>query len=778
MRTFVIFYALGVFVLQQQTELPEIYCLSLGVALGLMLLAWRCISTLGLLGRCAIVVAGIALGFSCAGIMAHSRMAEALPGSNEGIDIALTGTVASMPQAMERGVRFEFDVETSSVVTPSHISLAWYRNEHGELTMPRAGERWQFTVRLKRPHGNINPNGRDYEAWLLERGIRASGSVRQSEPQSSMRLDDFVWRPSYLIERWRQNIRDRFLVELQEAPYAGILVALAIGDQQAISPELWQIFARTGITHLMSISGSHITMLAALAYLVTAFLWRRSTRLPLFVPVQHAAAVGGLFAAFCYCLLAGFAVPAQRTLYMLAVVAVVSVVRREMAASRVLALALLGVLLIDPWAVLAPGFWLSFGAVGLLLFVGTGLRGKDHWLKSWGKAQWAVTVGMLPALLALFQQFSVVSPVVNFIAIPVVGAVITPLAVAACLPGLGVLLPVAHWLTSLLMIFIEFMANLPLAIWQQAAPPMVYLLIALGGGLWLLLPRGFPSRWLGLIAFIPLLTYAPARPAANTADIRVLDVGQGLAVHIQTANHDLLFDAGPAFSADADSGTRIIVPYLRALGVRGLDMMVVSHADRDHSGGAESVLAMVPVRQIKSSLPFEHILSAQPVQHSDCIAGESWDWDGVQFQMLHPDQELINHRVEHRTNDLACVLRISAGGRTALLTSDIEAPQELVLVAAVPDKIAADVLVVPHHGSRTSSTPEFIAAVGARDAIFPVGYRNSFGHPKADVVARYFSSGATLHRTDFDGAIKIALSEGNVHIEHERDVSRRYWHAR
>jgi competence protein ComEC len=321
--------------------------------------------------------------------------------------------VAGLPQALERGVRFEFEVEQAVAGVPPRISLAWYRgrddtDDEASPAMPvRAGERWHFTVRLKRPHGNLNPHGFDYEAWLFERGVRATGYVR---PASAARIEAQVWRPGYAVEMLRETIRDRFRAALPDAPYAGILIALAVGDQHAIDPGLWQTFARTGITHLMSISGLHVTMLAGLAYALINWLWRRSANLPLRLPAQHAAAMGGFLAAFLYCLLAGFAVPAQRTLYMLAVVAAARLSAREISGSRVLSLALLLVLLLDPWAVLAGGFWLSFGAVALLFHIGSGRLGPVHWLLEWGRAQWAVTLGMLPALLALFQQFSLVSP--------------------------------------------------------------------------------------------------------------------------------------------------------------------------------------------------------------------------------------------------------------------------------------------------------------------------------------------------------------------------------
>jgi len=779
MRIFVLAFAVGIWLLQQRAALPAAAWLAgLGIGALLLLALQKSAPVTRRLIRSALLVSAAAmLGFVWAAGFAHLRLAEELPAEIEGRDIELSGVVAGLPQALERGVRFEFDVEDAGTGVPPHISLAWYRSrdatddDASPLIPVRAGERWRFTVRLKRPHGNLNPHGFDYEAWLFERGIRATGYVR---PRSEERIDARVWRPGYAVEMLRESIRDRFRAALPDEPYAGILIALAVGDQQSIDAELWQTFSRTGITHLMSISGLHVTMFAGLAYMLINWLWRRSARLPLRLPAQQAAAVGGFLAAFIYCLLAGFAVPAQRTLYMLGVVAAVRLWGREVAASRVLLLALLLVLLVDPWAVLAPGFWLSFGAVALLFHIGSGRLGPAHWLVEWGRAQWAVTLGMLPALLALFQQFSLVSPLANAVAIPVVSFIITPLALAGTLPFLDPLLSLSHLITTWLMMFIGWLAMLPLAMWQQAAPPAWSVLLALAGGVWLLLPRGFPARWLGLLAFLPLLTAVPVRPAAGAAEIAVLDVGQGLAIHVQTTTHDLLFDAGPAFSADADSGNRIIAPYLRARGVRGLDMLVISHADKDHEGGAASVLAALPVDVLKSSLPFEHALSAQPVPQQPCVDGDSWTWDGVHFDMLHPGAEALSRK----TNDASCVLRVTAGGKAMLLTSDIEAVSEAALLKRHPADLAAAVMTAPHHGSRTSSTPAFITAVAVRDVIFPIGYRNRFGHPKEDVVARYVEAGARLHRTDADGAVRVGLGAAGTSFRHEREERRRYWHAR
>ncbi|MFA7281605.1 MAG: DNA internalization-related competence protein ComEC/Rec2, partial [Sterolibacterium sp.] len=719
MRLSILCFAVGIVWLQQQASLPdgvELAWLAVaGSVLLLMPLGRPCV-------RSAAPIGAFLLGIAWSGASAQYRLADALATIDEGRDLHLVGVVSSMPQRFENGVRFEFRVEQADAQVPEHISLAWYRGWRREIdeteevefhAAPQlhAGERWQLTTRLKRPHGNLNPAGFDYEAWLLEAGIRATGYVR-SVPENR-RLNDFVLSPGNLIEKLREDIRERFYRILPEQPYAGVLVALAVGDQRAIDNELWQLFSRTGITHLMSISGLHVTMFASLVYALLNWLWRRSPVLPLMIPAQRAAVVGGFIAALLYCLIAGFAVPAQRTLYMLTVVAIALWTQRTITPSRVLALALLAVLLLDPWAVLAAGFWLSFGAVGLLFYIGSGRLGALHWLGEWGRSQWAVTLGSLPALLLLFQQFSLVSPLANALAIPVVSFIVTPLVLAAAaLPPLGFLLFPAHQMTAWLMSFIAWLGEMPWAVWQQHAPPTWAWLTGLLGCAWLLLPRGFPARWLGLIALLPLLLVPAPRPAVGEVKLVVLDVGQGLAMHIQTAEHDLLYDTGPVYSPEANSGNRVIVPYLRALGVARLDGLVVTHQDTDHSGGAEAVLDAVAVDWLMSSLSYEHGFSALPVRTLPCSAGQAWEWDGVRFEVLHPlaDQYAAPAR---KTNDMSCVLMVSNAFGKVLLTSDIEALSEKALLERAAGRLRADLLIVPHHGSRTSSTPGFIQAVGA-----------------------------------------------------------------
>lgn len=752
-------FALGVWLLQHCAVLPAPTLLAVLAAAGGILLLPR-------LRRAALIGAAL-LGFAWAGGYAHWRLDAALPAEWEGRDIEVTGVVAELPQHFERGVRFVFAPDQASAPVPSRIALSWYRHvavateeagddeaaPAGSLPLPKAGERWRFVVRLKRPHGNLNPHGFDYEGWLFERDIRATGYVRKSA------LTERQETAAISIENLREATRARIQRALPAQPYAGVLTALALGDQQAISPELWRLFAATGITHLMSISGLHVTMIGGLVAWLTFALWRRSARLPLVWPAQKAAAVAGFGGACAYALLAGFGVPAQRTLYMLGVVVVALLAGRNLSAPTVLGAALLLVLLLDPWAVLSAGFWLSFGAVALIFHVTTGRLAPAHWLATWLRTQWAITLGMIPLLLALFQQFSLVSPFANALAIPLVSLFVTPLALLGSLPGFAWALDLAHALLVPLLGLLRWLAELPGALWQQHAPPPWAVPLALLGTAWLLLPRGFPARWAGALLFLPLFLIAPERPAPGALAVTVLDVGQGQAVHVQTATRDLLFDAGPAYGGtgtQSDAGSRILVPYLRAAGVRRLDTLIVSHADKDHAGGADALIAAVPVSAVERR----------------CVDGQGWEWDGVRFRVLHPHE--ADYAGKRPSNALSCVLHIESKQGTMLIPGDLEGPAERELLARHGAALRADILVAPHHGGKQTSSPEFVAAVGADEVIFPVGYRNRFGHPHPEVLARF--AGARIHRTDAHGAVRIQFAATGTQVHHVREDRRRYWH--
>ena len=775
MSTAILAFAAGVLLLQFQPALPAPAWL-----LAIPLFAAAAFVCVRREWRAGALAAAFALGFLWAAALAQVRIADRLDAALEGHDLDVVGVISSLPAVSERGVRFEFDVESGAggAPLPSKLLISWYRTPFvsgvdelpgvlEDVSRVHPGERWSFRVRLRRPHGNVNPFGFDYEAWLLERGVGATGYVRGGARPLGARNS-----PMDRIEQAREAVRDRFVALLGVSPASGILVALAVGEQRAIANEEWRLFSRTGVTHLMSISGLHVTLISGLFAALVSFGWRRVPRLALALPARKAAALAAVGAAFGYSLLSGFAVPAQRTCYMVAVVAAALWTGQIASAGRVLALALAVVLLADPWAVLAPGFWLSFGAVALIFYVTLGWTEAPGKAVQWVRIQWAITLGLAPAALLLFGQISLVGPLANALAIPLVSAVITPLALAGVLVPVDALLFAAEWLTLWMLVFLEWCAALPLALWQQHVPPPWAVLLALAGVGWLLAPRGVPSRWAGALLLLPVVLIEPPHPAPGEAWIATLDVGQGLAVVVRTARHVLLYDAGPQYGPESDGGERVVVPYLRATGVREIDALVLTHQDSDHTGGAASVLANVDTGRMLSSLARAHPLHALVAESGACLRGAAWEWDGVRFELLHPASIEAGARV--RANNLSCVLRVATAHGAMLLTGDIERAAEAELSEGSA-AIRSEALLVPHHGSTTSSTPEFLSAVAPRFAVVAAGYRNRFRHPRAEVLERYAFLGATVLRTDLDGAVTLRFAAGGVQAETARGERPRYW---
>ncbi|MGQ0578536.1 MAG: DNA internalization-related competence protein ComEC/Rec2 [Betaproteobacteria bacterium] len=771
----------GAWWLHQRPVLPDLTGTAVLVPLAaLWLLAGRRKGAFARMAARAIAAAAFAIGgFFWSAAMGYWSLAPALPDSWEGRDIELSGVIAAMTQPAERGVRFVFDVErahTPGAEVPPRISLTWYQAaDTAQLPDLHPGQHWRLSARLRRPHGNANPGGFDFEAWMLERGIRAVGYVRTDRPSTLVVVR--VNRPAYVLERAREAVRARLLRALDGRPYAGVIVALAVGDQRAIPPSQWRVFTRTGVNHLMSISGLHITMVASLAYLLVLRLWRRSESLTLRLPAARAAAAAGLAAAVAYAALSGFAVPAQRTVFMLAIVAVALWLGRMTRPLVVLAAAAALVIIVDPMAVISAGFWLSFGAVAVIMLAGGGRIGRFSWLGAWARTQWAVTLALVPLLLAMFQQVSLVSPIANAVAIPMVSLVVVPLTLLAAVVPFDGLAYAAHAVMSLCMSLLETLDRVPDAAWQQHAPPPWAVPLAMLGALWMLLPRGFPSRWVGAGLMLPLFLWLPPRPSPGELWLTVLDVGQGLAVVARTREHALLYDTGPAFSDQVSAGERIVVPYLRASGVRRLDGVIVSHDDLDHSGGALAVLQAMPVQWMFSPLSALHPVSEAAAVARRCRAGERWDWDGVAFEMLHPEGESYNAS-DIKDNDRSCVLRIVSPYGAVLLPADIERRSEIELLRSSSAHLSAEVLIAPHHGSRTSSTAEFVRAVAPRLVVFTVGYRNRFGHPHPAVVRRYREQGSELLRTDLAGAVLVRMSSSGIETSGWRQTERRYWQGR
>jgi competence protein ComEC len=770
MRLFVVCLVIGAWALQHEAELPRLRLELLGIAL-LLACHWvaphrRAVRVLLLAGSGALV------GFGYSAWRAEARLADALPAAAEGRDLELVGIVAGLPQLTERGTRFVFHVESAGAA-PRVVSLMWHAGPSRPALVP--GQRWKLTARLKRPRGLSNPHAFDFAPWALERRIRAAGYVRGTPAPQLVTARADGWPQT--LHRWRDTIRDVLLSRLGEGRMRGVLVALAIGDQDAIAAGDWDLFWRTGVGHLMSISGLHITMLAGLAFLASRFLWALAPPLALRLPARKAGMMTGVAVALGYTLLTGYAVPAQRTFCMLAVMALCVLADRHGSPSRVLALAVLAVIAFDPWAVLAPGFWLSFGAVAAI-FYGMALRTGHHGvLRAACREQLIVTVAMLPMLVALFHEFPLVSPLANAIAIPVVSLAVVPLTLAGTL--LPAALDAAHALMVLVVSALEWLGALPGAMLETHAPRAWTVVAALAGCAWLLAPRGVPLRSFGAFWLAPLFLVLPAQPRHGEAWIDVLDVGSGLALIVRTASHALAYDAGPSWSGNSDSGKRIVVPFLRGEGVARLSGQVVSHADDDHAGGAVSVAASRRPAWLLSSLAATHALHGMVPHSVGCEAGQRWEWDGVEFDVLHPHGDRVFRRggsPKVRENDRSCVLRVQAAGASMLLTGDIEARSEAEMLARGA-RLRADVLLVPHHGSRTSSTAAFLDAVRPRLAIVSAGYRNRFGHPHPVVLARYGARGIGVRRTDHDGALRVVLPADSRRAIEVRGHGwqRRYW---
>lgn len=791
MRIIAVAFCAGVCLLQLQAELTgpralaaALLTLTATVAVVFPRL-WRSGGGAGRLGGAGLIaIAAVAAGMGWAALRAEWRLADALDVAAEGVDLEVVGRVAELPQPLGDGVRFVFEPEPGPPGVPARVLLSWYaeRAQAGSPPSVRAGELWRFRVRLRRPHGLANAGGFDYEAWLLQRGVRATGYVRgeatllATPPQGLM----------HQVHRWRGEVRDRFGAALGDAPYAGILAALAVGEQRAIPPAQWEVFRRTGVAHLVSISGLHVSLLAMLAGGMVGWGWRRVPACALRWPAHKAAALAALGAGVAYALLAGMGIPVQRAAIMLAVAAAALIGGRALAPSRILALALLAVLVFDPWAVLAAGFWLSFGAVAVILFVlGGRAAGRGGW-RGAVRIQLAITLAMVPALLLLFQSFPLLSPLANAVAIPLVSFVITPLVLLAVPLPFEELLLAAHAAATPMMHVLEGLARLDGAQWQQAAPPAWLVLAASVASAVLLLPRATPAKLAGVAVLAALLAWQPPRPLQGAFAATVLDVGQGLAVHVQTATRDLLFDAGPPYGGAADAGSRVVVPYLQARGVRRLDAMLLSHEDSDHVGGARSVLEALPVAAVLVGEAHAAPRWAQgPAAAADvrpCRAGEQWEWDGVRFELLHPAAADGARASGRHGNDRSCVLKVTAAAGALLLTGDVTAAAEAAVLGRFgAARLASTVVVSAHHGSRSSSSPPFVDATRPLAVVHSAGHRNPFGHPHAAVSARWAAVGARNLRTDRDGAIGLrfgATAGAGVEVQPWRRAHRRYWHGR
>ncbi|WP_413880164.1 DNA internalization-related competence protein ComEC/Rec2 [Candidatus Aalborgicola defluviihabitans] len=728
------------------------------------------------------------LGFGATGLRANAYLADALDPALEGRDLRVTGVVANLPQRSEAGLRFRFEVESAtldgqSAHLPPRLDVAWYGESAlsvAGLSRPlpnvQAGERWAMTLRVKAPHGTRNPHGFDYELWLWELGVQATGYVRAGAKDPAPQRLAQTWR--YPVALARQIVRGRINAQVAQHQTAGVLAALVVGDQAAIERADWDVFRATGVAHLVSISGLHITMFAWGAALLVGWLWRRSGALCTVLPAPQAALLGGVLLATGYAVFSGWGVPAQRTCLMLATVALLRLSGARWPWTMVWMLACAVVVAFDPWALLQSGFWLSFVAVGVLFATDSGAY-NDHSTRANGlkgkllsglREQWVITVALTPLTLLLFGQVSVVGLAANALAIPWVTLVVTPLAMA------GVVLPwlwdVAAGAMGWLLAYLQWLASWPWAVVTVAVPPLWVAVAGVLGGVALVLPWQWSMRLLGVPLLLPVLLWRAPVPAAGQFELLAADIGQGNAVLVRTANHALLYDAGPRYSLESDAGHRVLAPLLQALQVR-LDTVVLSHRDMDHVGGASAVLTQQPQATVISSIEADNPLQTQRAIQR-CVAGQHWEWDGVAFDILHPQD--ADYDTPAKSNAMSCVLRISNGAQTALLVGDIEQPQEARLMEQGAN-LKATVLLVPHHGSKTSSSGVFLDAVAPQTAIVQSGYRNRFGHPAPVVLERYQERSITVVDSPHCGAYTWQSWQAQ-NGACMRVQGLRYWHHR
>ncbi|MEY3224255.1 MAG: hypothetical protein RL565_445 [Pseudomonadota bacterium] len=728
-----------------------------------------------------------------------------------------------MPQSSRSGAKFSFKVDQAFLGKeliesfPPQVYLSWQPAWRNPQDVPEVipGQRWEFKVKIKRPYGSLNPYTFDFERWSFHQDFGASGSVRSGKliAEKDILFTEFALAMEY--QRWKLRQKIQRLLP-KDARYGGVIAALVMGDQNAIDQEDWRVFNATGIGHLISISGLHVTMLAGFGAMLATFLWRRNT-LPLLIPVGKVAAAVGFLTAFVYAWLAGFQIPAQRTMYMVGVVAFALWSGRNPRSFDIWWWALAFVLLIDPMALYTPGFWLSFGAVAAILYamqdsdgllgLPTGRELELDWkhrvteaLREACRVQAVVTIALLPLTLFWFYQVSIVSPLANAVAIPLVSYIVTPLAIAgALLPDFigKCLLISAHATMDYLAIMLAWMASWKWAIawssqpaWWAVALSTIGIVIAIRPGS---IRESWPSRVIGLVLCLTLFIQPLSNINLANGEFRatVLDIGQGTAVLIETKSKRLLYDTGPIQGKD-NAGQRIILPYLRGRGINHIDRMVISHSDSDHIGGAASLLKEIGFDSMMGSLPSTNPLLAnledRKIPAIPCRFSQKWVWDGVEFHIWHPNEfTVFEDQHPRKPNEVSCVLEVRNKTTSFWLTGDVEKQGEAEIVERLTQDALNDYLkdrtlifMAPHHGSKTSSSQELLMALSPDEAFAQNGYRNRYGHPHPMVTARYQGMDIPFYQTPNTGAqvweFRSTSDPGEVEPLFWRQDNRRLWH--
>lgn len=698
-----------------------------------------------------ILIASVFFSYACT--VAHLRLAWQLPRKNENKAVIIQGIVASLPVRHSLHISFLFSMQrlAQHKITAKLVTLNWY----GHAPDLHVGDVWQVMVKLKRIHGLANPGGFDYQAYALQHNIIATGYVTKSKLNQRLNSHWFY----HPVDRLRQYFNQEIAQNVEDHSFMPMIQALVVGNKSGISQQQWQVLQHTGTNHLMVIAGLHIGLLSGLMFLLVYFFWRLLPRLTLVVTAKQAAAVMSLVTALVYSALAGFSIPTVRATVMLAVFMLALICKRHLTLGLGLAYALFVILILFPLAPFNVGFWLSFAAVATIFYAMSGrVAAKGLWWR-WGRLQFAVSIGLIPFTLLLFQNASFISPIANSLVIPIVGFFVVPLSLLAT--GLYhftahfsmILFHLAQLGLHLAWYILVWCASQPFMSWQHAAPNWWSLVLAVLGVVVLLTPKGIPARFCGGFLLLPIMFLPVGAPKTNTAKFTLLDVGQGLASVVQTAHHVLVFDTGAKYSGNFNMGDAVVLPFLREQGIKKIDMLIISHGDNDHIGGAQAVLQAMPVIHIRTSVPNRFA----PGRASLCLAGQHWQWDGVNFEFLYPNMQQLG-----LNNNSSCVLRVQVGNEAILLTGDIERHAERYLIEHHTSPLSANIIIAPHHGSKTSSTRSFLLAVHPHWGLFPVGYLNRYHFPSHLVLKRYHAFGIKTLQSDQSGAISLIIGKNII----------------
>ena len=704
-------------------------------------------------------VAGAMLGLVWTWMFATHHMSGILPVALEGRDVRTVVRVVSIPVDKGHMHRFQAEIENAHAQRlPRRVQLSLYA---GQADL-RPGDRLDAVLRLKRPHGYMNPGGFDYERYLFSRRMGATGYIRRFERLE--RADDHS--PEVLRHRLYQRLRTL------ATPNIGAVIALALGERGLMDAEHKRLLFTTGIGHLFAISGLHIALVFGFILLIFKLLWSRFFLRFSLLPTMSAAAVPALLSAAAYAWLAGFTIPTQRALIMLSCVVLGMWLRRRIALINTLMLALLAVVVYDPLSTLTTSLWLSFCAVAVIAFY----LSLNPWHKprAWLHLQMILPLALVPVSLWFFTYGALAGVLANLAAVPLVSLLILPCVLLAvlCVPLMPELCALLVSGADLLLAWMwrgaAFLTRVEVMQWFHRPPPWSYAFAVAGIGMVLLIGT-WRHRSAAAVLFLPLMVSAADPLPQGAFEAVFLDVGQGLSVVVATRRHTLLFDTGPTYRSGFSTAQAVVIPYLHWRNTKRIDMLLASHGDSDHAGGIDAITAAFEIKRRLGSRD----VAAQRADFEICREGDEWSWDGVRFQVLYPD--------EHNPftgNDGSCVLKVSAGEHAVLLTGDIEAPGERRLLARRRTALPASAMLVPHHGSLSSSSEALIAAVAPVVAVVASGYRNRYDFPKPAVVRRYLRACVRLFNTAHSGALSLRFTPGDgMEPRFYRHARRNYWHA-